>query len=648
VPDFNTLVPKGLAENLQYRIDLRKRAAVDLGFRRALLAASKHDILFWFNAFCFLFEPRTRFGSDGRQLPKIIPFITWPHQDPIILEIRKLLGSRDVGIEKSRGEGMSWIGVLFALHDWLFDPSSKVGLVSNTEKKADDPGNMDSLFAKIDWELTKLPRWMAGERDRDWKRNLSDHSLVNHRNFAQINSFAATSDAGRGGRYKWFLCDELAFWDRPNDSKFMVSIRGATDSRLVISTPNGSEGEYYTYMKTPSSVVTLTLDWKDNPTRNRGLYEFKGGKPVAVDPLNNPLLKSYDPPTPDVLDVFSKLRRKGFRMEGRRRSPWYDDECNRADATPHTVAQELDRDYGGSVYKYFGNDFMEQAGKGVRAPEIRGILSYHPETLKPDFDKSDDGQLLIWCPLDIRKRPPKHQYVVAADVGTGLGGSYTSNSVACVLNLNTSEQVAEFASNTMPAADFADYCMAMAKWFYDAFLIWEHNGPGASFTNRVKLQNYGNTYRRKSQFKNSVKYTNDLGWWTTRDTKESMFSAFYQAVKSGELTVRSDDMVKECAQYVRINGRISHVLAGTTEDQSSRGEAHGDRVIAACVGLQAAKERPLASQALAEETLDNPSRNTMAWREKYHKELNSADRNEWDGRTADDLASGEKLFSTAF
>jgi len=654
MPDLYKTVPKSLRENLEYRVTLRKRAEKDTGFRRAMMTACKHDFLFWLNGWAFLFEPRTRFGSDGRQLPKIIPFITWPHQDPVIIEIKKHLGSRDIGVTKSRGEGMSWIGILLALHDWLFDPGAKIGLVSNTEKKADDPGNMDSLGAKIDWELKKLPGWMVPT----FKRNMADHSWVNEWNGAQINAFAATTDAGRGGRYKWFLCDELAFWDRGKDSDFMASIRGATDSRLVVSTPNGSDGEYFSYMHTPSNVVRLTLDWKDNPTRNRGMYEFKNGKPVGVDPANNPLLnnvdqsplppKDYNPVNRATLDLFSRLVRKGFKLEGRKRSPWYDNECDRADSTPHSIAQELDRDYGGSMFKLFGTDFTEAAAKGVKAPTIQGMLSYHPETLAPDFDSSHDGQLLLWLNLDIKKRPPKHRYAVGADVSTGLGGSYTSNSVAHVIDLDIMAQVGEFSTNTMPVSDFADFSIALSKWLFDAYLIWEHNGPGAGFTARVKTRQYANVFRRKEQFKNSSKRTNDLGWWSNRPNKEAMFTAFYQAVKSGELTLRSDYLVKETAQYVRINGRIEHVLNGTTDDESSKGEAHGDRVIAACVALQGAKDRPLASRAINEANdPDNPPYGTLAWREKFHRDSRTREDDVWDDRTCDDLAAGEKLFRPA-
>lgn len=644
--DFFDSVPTTFAANLEYRLKLRERAAKDAGFRRAMLQACKQDVLFFFSAWCWVYEPRIRFGKDGKRLPKTMPFIPWEHQIPVIREVDANLGLRDIGVIKSRVQGMSWIALLFAVRDWIFEQGSKVGLVSNTEANADTPGNMDSLLAKVDWEIFHLPKWMVGERDVDWKRNLNEHSLVNLRNFSQINAFAATGNAGRGGRYKWFLADELAFWDFGAGARLMESIRSSTECRLVISTPNGSSGVYYNFMHAPSSnLVRLKLRWQDNPTLNRGMYEIKGGVPVAVDPIHNPLPPHYNPPTKSVLDMFSGIRRKGFKLEGRVRSPWYDNECDKGDATPHSIAQELDCDFGGSEHKYFGAEFIDKAVSGARLPLVKGNFSYHPETLAPEFDTSDTGQLLLWCPLDVKNRPPKHPYVIGADIGTGLGGSHTSNSVVSVIDLQTMEQVAEFAINTMQTHDFADFCMALGKWFHDAYLIWEHNGTGAGFTRRVLAQAYPNIYRRKNQYKGSAKRTTDAGWVTTSETKESMFGDLYRAIKGGELTIRSDDLVKECLQYVRINGKIEHALAVTTEDESSKGTAHGDRVIAFAVCYQGARDRPLSKPAKSEELSDDPPYGTLAWRERFHRDAKRKQDTVWDDRTNDDLAGGESVWS---
>jgi hypothetical protein len=324
--DFYRDVPRDFESNIAYRLKLRERCVADAGFRRAMWTACKEDVLFFFSAFCWLYEPRPRRDSTGRLLPKMIPFIPWEHQVPAIKEMRANLGFRDITVFKSRGEGFSWIAVLLALHDWLFDEMSKVGLVSNTEKKADDPGNMDSLMAKIDWEIEKLPSWMSGDRDVHWKRNLSEHSLVNLRNGSQINAFAATADAGRAGRYKWFLADELAFWAESVGRDFMEAIRESTDSRLAISTPNGASGVFYDTVHKPSNILKIRIHWTENSYKNRGLYRLSGNTTSAVDPKNNPLCRDYYQPSQEVIERWARLRAKGFKLEDSLRSPWYDEQ----------------------------------------------------------------------------------------------------------------------------------------------------------------------------------------------------------------------------------------------------------------------------------------------------------------------------------
>jgi hypothetical protein len=627
--DFYKQVPQELGPNLEYRVALRRRAAKDAGFQQAMLTACKHDFLFFMGAWCWAYEPRPRM-VNGRPLPAMLPFVPWPHQVLAILEIKKNLGFEDVGVEKSRGEGMSWIAVLLALHDWLFEDMAKIGIVSSTEKKADNPEDPDSLGWKIDFSISKLPGWMTGVKDVDWKRNIDGHTWTNHKNGARIAAYSATGDVARGGRAKWFVMDELGSFPRGPDKLALASTQHVTNSRLVISTPAGSEGAYYELMHSPSSMVRIKLDWTDNPIRNRGLYQFENGKPVAVDPVNNPLPENY---ADESKDLWSRLRRKGFKLEGKVRSPWYDHECDRPGATPQSIAQELDRDYGGSMYRIFGHDFFKAAEEKVRAPLSQGVLTYNPETLEPEWDKTDDGPFHLWTELDHRNKPPKGQYVIGADISTGLGGSYTSNSVVHVLNLLTMEQVLEYSVNTVDPAEFADVCMALGHWFHKAYLAWEANGPGGQFTKRVQSKRYPNVYFRKLFWRKSRKKTQEMGWWTDERTKEAMFGEMSRSVKHGELFLHSNMLVKECGQYVRINGKIEHVLEVNSNDDSSKGKSHGDRVIAMCVALQAARDRPLAEVTRnKEENPDSPPPGTLAARQREYEDSLVKRGDEWDSR----------------
>ena len=537
--------------------------------------------------------------------PKTFPFIVWPHQVDGIRDIyqdRKTgeprLGFDDIVVEKSRGEGMSWMGILFAVHSWLFEPHSKIGLVSRTEESADDPDDSDSLFWKIDWQLTQLPLWMVGTKNKDWRRIIDRHTLTNKRNGSMIKASAATGDVFRGGRLTWALMDEFAFFKKGEDAAALNASHGATDSRLFVSTVNGQHNEYHRVAHDPATYKVI-IDWKQNVSRNRGLYTMQKGLPVAVD-ADNPLPKNYDPPSEEVLDLFSSLRKKGFRLEGKQRSPWYDKECNRPGMTPKRIAQELDRDYAGSEAVVFGDEFKMAVEKTVKKPVHTGNITVIKDTssgemeVKGQFESVRGGDVDIWMPLDARGRPPRGNYAIGCDVATGLGGSWSSNSTLTAVNIDTREQVLGLATNTTEPADFADLAVAIANWLWGAYLGWEHNGPGAAFTKRIITLKYGDCYRRQVADRRGGKTRQrTLGWWTDPKSKALMFSETARAVRHTDIAVRCEKLQKEFGQYVYDGqGSIIHAETGTTDDNASAGKAHGDRVIAFGVTCMMLLDRP--------------------------------------------------------
>lgn len=632
---------RDLQANLEWRVKLRQAAKSDAKLRAAWMQACAEDPIFFFNTMFWLFEPRTRYDSNGVVLPKIIPFITWPHQDEAIKEIHKHLGSRDIGLEKSRGEGASWIGVGLGVHTWLFDEMAAVGFVSRTMDAADSPDDPDSLMWKVVWELKMLPRWVVGSEGVDWRRDRARHNLLRVATGSTITAYAAVGDVASGGRKKWFLMDELAKWGRGPDEQAMASTQHVTDSRLVVSTPKGAEGAYYELMHEPSNLIKLVLAWQDNPTKNRGMYRMQDGVPVAVDPVNNPLPAHYDPPSQEVLDMFSRLRKKGFRIEGVVRSPWYDNECDRPRATPQSIAQELDRDYGGSSYRIFGHEVMDKAQETIREPYRCGDMTVAAgESDNYQFETLANGPIKLWVTLDERGRPPIGSYAFGADVSSGLGGSHTSNSAIIGIDVRTGEQVLEYAINSEHPHQFTDKCLAICKWFHNAYFAWEHQGPGYFTTARVKTSGYPNVYLRKEFSRRNRKRSGSLGWWMTPESKEKLFMDAAPSIRNGELVIRSRSLHHEMGQYVRMAGKIINVNVQNAPDDSA-GAAHGDRVIAFLIAYQAMLDRPLekTKPTIAGLEEGEPPPGTIAhrlWersRERKKKDL-------WDRRTLHDLAMG--------
>jgi len=593
-------VPKDLTGNLEYRRDLL--AWADTRERqRVLWTACHEDILFFINAFCWLYEPRNSrlVGTTSN----VIPFITYPFQDEAFTEMNDILGDRDIGIEKSRDLGATWMFLTLFFYHWMFRDFSSLGIMSRNADLVDKPGKKDTLMWKLDFLLLGdgnkggLPGWM---RPRSTYRSIM--LMENRDNGSTFEGASTTEDAFRGGRKKAIGIDEFAAFPSGDDYKSLAAAQHATDCRIFVSTPKGASGAYYDVMHQPSNMHKVILDWKDHPDRKPGLY-------TATDGVLEILDNDY---------VFPE----GYKhvLDGKIRSPYYDRECLRPGATPQSIAQELDRDYGGSEYQIFGKDLYENGKRGVLRPYSRGVLHYDQETLEPDFNETEDGPFLVWCHRDSRDYPvATGQYVIGCDISAGLGGSYSSNSVACVVDTVTGQQVAEFASNTLRPEAFADLVLAACKWFRNAYLIWEMNGaPGGAFGRQVIERQYGNIYYREMDNRSYRKKTRNPGWFSSDKNKLAVLTQMSSAIQSGEYMVRSNRLLDECRQYVYKDGKVVHSRSVKTQDDSSKGQSHGDRVIAAALAWHGIKDRP-AIKKNEEETTEEVPYGCMAWRLQEHE-----------------------------
>ena len=589
-------VPKDLKSNLEYRRDLLRWADTKEK-QRILFTGCQQDILFFINAFCWLYEPRS--SRLRGTTSNIIPFITYGYQDTSFLDMHENLGQRDIGIEKSRDLGATWMLLTLYFYHWMFRPMTSLGIMSRTADLVDKPGKKDTLMWKLDFLLKGegqsggIPPWM---RPRVYRAAMI---MENQDNGSSFEGASTTEDAFRGGRKKSIAIDEYAAFPNGDDYKALAATQHATDCRMFVSTPKGASGAYYDVMHQPSNMCKIVMDWKEHPDRKPGLYTSENGFVKILD-------ENYKFP-----DDYK------FVLDGKIRSPYYDQECLRPGATPQSIAQELDRDYGGSEAQIFGKDLYESAKPKLLEPYDSGMLDYDEIELTPDYTTMPDGPFKLWCHRDARDNPvATGQYCIGCDISAGLGGSYSSNSVAVVVDTVTGQQVAEFATNTMRPERFADYVIAMCNWFRDAYLIWEANGPpGGAFGRQVLERTYGNIYYREIDNRSYSKKTKNPGWHSTDKNKLSVLTQMSKAVQTGEFTIRSDKLLEECRQYVYKDGRVVHSRSVRTQDDSSKGQAHGDRVIAAALAWHAAKDRPATKDDVEEFTLNKDTPQfTMAHR----------------------------------
>jgi hypothetical protein len=380
--------------------------------------------------------------------------------------------------------------------------------------------------------------------------------------------------------------DEHAAFEINDGFRVLHATRDATRCRGFNSTPQGSNNGFYEVVhKTAARVIRL--HWSKHPLKSEGLYTSEDGKLKLLDSFVGKV----------------KVRRKGeqkietvafpkdypFKLDGKIRSPWYDNECARC-INEMEIGQELDIDFLGSDYQFFDDATIGiLRRKYCRAPLLIGDIEIDFETCEPKrFVENPKGKLHLWLTLDKEGRVAQdRQFVVGSDVSAGTGAS---NSATCIVDRATGEKVGAWRdSNTLPN-DFARISIGIARFFNRALMVWDRSGPtGEVFTKRVVSHGYGHIYYRRNEKKIGRDITDEPGVFLNPAARTSVFEDYRDALGSHRYINRSDQGMAECLQFIRkADGSIEHSAAANSQDPSGARSAHGDEVVAdalACLGL---------------------------------------------------------------
>ena len=375
----------------------------------------------------------------------------------------------------------------------------------------------------------------------------------------------------RGDRRTAILLDEFASVD--NGHAALASTGDATNCRIFNSTPKGSGNAFYDVAH--GKMKKIRFHWSSHPEKIQDSYVDAAGKT---------------------------------------RSPWYDAECERR-TSPVEIAQEIDIDYLGSDNQFFDSDALDGImKKTVCDPYVicnmEGAGGLNPKSLIP----SPEGVLRLWVYPDGEDQlPGDREYVAGVDIATGTGGS---NSVVSVADRHTAEKVAELATPSVRPDVFAEMTLMLLRWFHDAYVIWEANGPGRIFGDRLIELGYRNIYYRKSDGKLPASSTQFPGWWASGTSKMSLLGDYRRALFSGDFLNRSKIALTECRQIVFApGGRVVHSRSEITHAPSGAKENHGDRVTADALCWKAVGEvkRPVAEPE--QEIIPG----SLAWRRSERK-----------------------------
>lgn len=592
------MVPKDFGANLEFRREMILMCGSDKKAAAEVRTMCERDLLFYVNTFCWTYDPRSSV--------KVTPFITYDFQDDAMMQIADCIEvGEDFAMPKSRDMGASWMGLTVFEHFWHFRDDMSFLLVSRNEDYVDKKGNPKALFWKIDFLHEHQPRWLLPEgRWLGWDD--PNRKLLHLRNSdtgSVIDGESTTGDAGRGDRRTAMFIDEHAAFELNDGFRVLRATRDTTKCRGFNSTPQGANNGFYEVVHSTAARL-IRLHWSKHPEKNKGLYSADSGKVVRHDDYRG-LVKVRKKGEKEIRTVMYPDDYP-FVLDGKLRSPWYDNECARC-VNDAEIAQELDIDFIGSDHQFFDNETIELLRKKyAREPMLVGFLEYDPETLEPRrFREDSRGNISLWVTLNGDGGVgDDRRFVIGSDISAGTGAS---NSVSCVVDKATGEKVGVLRSPNLSPTAFADLTVALAKFFNRSYMIWDASGPtGKTFTMRVISDGYGNVYYRKQDKKIGQQMTDEPGYYLNPTARDYVLCEYREALGNHKYINRSDAGLKECLQFIRLkDGTVEHSAAANANDPSGARAAHGDEVIADAMASLALAENTVVSRGTEPEIPEN-------------------------------------------
>jgi phage terminase large subunit len=273
----------------------------------AVLEFYKDNPVAFITDFGMTFDPRN--AEIGK--PTMVPFLLFPKQVEFInWLVERWRGRKDGLVEKSRDMGVSWLCVAFAVWMWRFHPGTVIGFGSRKEEYVDKLGDPKSLFWKVRQFIGLLPQELR-PRGYDEKQHAPHMRILNPENGAAIVGEAG-DNIGRGNRTSIYFKDESAHYEHAESVDAALS--QTSNCKIDVSTPNGPGNPFYR-KRHGGKIEIFIFDWHDDPRKDEA---------------------------------------------------WYRNQCATLD--PVVVAQEIDRNYEGSI----ANSFI--SGDLVRNAMSRGPM----------------------------------------------------------------------------------------------------------------------------------------------------------------------------------------------------------------------------------------------------------------------------------
>lgn len=633
--DFLAAIPRTIPENLLFRQRLHRKLADDTGLYAAYLELCKSKPQILFDSAFSVYEAR---ALPGFQNP---PFILRPQQTYAIDRMKLAVDEgHNLIVDKSREEGATELIIkLFTTYFLLYNDmffligSRKEDLVDQGTdiKHGRVVGPHQCLFAKLLYGLNSLPKYM---QPNILKRH---RFLENLDNGCAVEGEATNESFGAGNRAKAVLVDEVARIE-PNLAQFIVDNIQDTSPCCIYNSTHFRWGNGHPYAKLLKSGKTeiVELGWESNPVKNSGLYNspdedileikdiqyYRGicptlfdGKQAGESFRHSDLKLELAEASELVQEQMSEVT---FISDGGEanyncdRSIWYDDQEARG-RSRQDLATNILRIPSGSADGFFNVENLVRIKKlFCKPPDHTGTLKFkmsddnRPHNIK--FKRGGPSVLKWWGSLPKGRPRQDHNYIVSCDISRGTGAS---NSVATITDVNTSTQVGVYVNPFIDVTDFAELAVALCLWCgggsKSAYLMWEGNGPGDTFRNRIRKMKYTFVYYKVDDRKKTKKRPTNrtYGWWSSdgiNGTKPALLSEFdaglgESLVKDKRFPfyiIRDTQLANEIEDYIFLGDRSAIGLASQATESSGARFAHGDRVISAALAMLGMRDQPKA------------------------------------------------------
>lgn len=233
----------------------------------------------WIEDWVVTYDPR-------RKGVKKVPFKLFKKQKEFVYFIVRCLLDKEAGlVEKSRDIGASWLCTAIATWLWIYVKGASIGFGSMLQTKVDRVGDMDSLFEKIRFIIRNLPALFVpvGYKER---QHATFMKIRNPENGAIIKGEGG-DNIGRGGRSMLYFKDEAAHYQRPE--LIEAALGDNTDVQIDISSVNGTANVFYRRRmsgelwapdrpSTKGKTRVFVFDWRHHPGKTQEWYDARRQK----------------------------------------------------------------------------------------------------------------------------------------------------------------------------------------------------------------------------------------------------------------------------------------------------------------------------------------------------------------------------------